>query len=83
MQFLLYGGDKIVHGRLMEYNRQADEGLYEVEAVRSAVLKLQQLVALLAVHNHTGLLYKVEDCMGTLSRYANQAEAEIKERVKR
>ena len=66
----------------MEYNRQADEGLYEVEAVRSAVLKLQQLVALLAVHNYTGLVYEVENCIGRLSSGANKAEDEIKQRVR-
>ena len=71
-----------MHGRLMEYNRQADEGLYEVEAVRSAVLKLQQLVALLAVHNYTGLVYEVENCIGRLSSGANKAEDEIKQRVR-
>ena len=66
----------------MEYNRQADEGLYEVEAVRSAVLKLQQLVALLAVHNHTGLIYEVENCIARLSAAANKAEDEIKQRMR-
>ena len=64
----------------IEYNRQDDEGLFEVEAVRSAVVKLEQLVALLAVHNHTGLIYEVENCIGRLSSGANKAEDEIRER---
>ena len=64
----------------MEYNRQDDEGLFEVEAVRSAVVKLEALVAVLAATNHTGLIYEVENCIGQLLRGANKAEDAIRER---
>ena len=64
----------------MEYNRQDDEGLFEVEAVRSAVVKLEALVAVLAATNHTGLIYEVENAISHLFTAANRAEDEIRER---
>ena len=64
----------------MEYNRQDDEGLFEVEAVRSAVVKLEALVAVLAATNHASLIYEVENSMSRLFAAANKAEEEIRER---
>ena len=64
----------------MEYNRQFDEGLFEVEAVRSAAVKLEALVAVLAATNHTGLIYEVENAISRLFTAANRAEKAIRER---
>ena len=61
---------------------QDDLGLFEVEAVRSAVVKLHPLVRLLAVHNHTGLITSVENAAAKLLNAADQAEEEIMGRQK-
>ena len=59
---------------------QDDAGLFEVEAVRSAVLNLGALVTVLARSGQTGLSGKVEDAAAMLYKAASEAEAEIKER---
>ena len=59
---------------------QDDAGLLEVEAVRTAVKHLHRLVGTLAIHNHTGLICKVEDALAYLSNAANRAEEEIRDR---
>ena len=59
---------------------QDDAGLFEVEAVRSAVLNLGALVTVLVRSNQTGLSSVVEDAISMLYKAASQAEAEIRER---
>lgn len=63
-----------------EYNAYDDRGLFEVEAVRSEILRLERLVAFLAAHNYTGLVNTVEDVIVVLGRAAVRAEEEINER---